>query len=70
MLWKLSALILLAVTAVQALQNGLIRTPPMGWQQWERFRCNVDCKNDPDNCVRYECIFKRLLLVSRILKKI
>eukprot|EP01105_Mastigella_eilhardi_P007781 TRINITY_DN1945_c0_g1_i4.p1 TRINITY_DN1945_c0_g1~~TRINITY_DN1945_c0_g1_i4.p1 ORF type:complete len:287 (+),score=37.97 TRINITY_DN1945_c0_g1_i4:108-863(+) len=23
----------------------------MGWLDWERFRCNVDCENDPDNCI-------------------
>jgi len=42
------------VSVVQALENGLARTPPMGWLSWERFRCNTDCKNDPDNCIRYE----------------
>lgn len=36
------------------LENGLARTPPMGWLAWERFRCNTDCKNDPDNCIRYK----------------
>lgn len=25
-----------------ALDNGLARTPPMGWNSWNRFRCNVD----------------------------
>jgi len=34
------------------LENGLARTPPMGWLTWERFRCNIDCDNDPDNCIR------------------
>lgn len=38
---------------VQALENGLARTPPMGWLAWERFRCNTDCVNDPHNCIRY-----------------
>ncbi|OAD53851.1 Alpha-N-acetylgalactosaminidase [Eufriesea mexicana] len=33
------------------LDNGLVNTPPMGWLAWERFRCNTDCKNDPDNCI-------------------
>ncbi|OQV16461.1 Alpha-N-acetylgalactosaminidase [Hypsibius exemplaris] len=33
------------------LNNGLALTPPMGWLAWERFRCNVDCKNDPHNCI-------------------
>lgn len=36
---------------VRALDNGLAMTPPMGWMAWERFRCNVDCVNDPDNCI-------------------
>jgi len=33
------------------LDNGLSRTPPMGWMTWERFRCNIDCENDPKNCI-------------------
>ena len=33
------------------LDNGLARTPPMGWMTWERFRCTVDCADDPDNCL-------------------
>ena len=44
--------LLLVVLQSQALDNGLARTPPMGWLSWERFRCNTDCKNDPDNCIR------------------
>ncbi|KFM72458.1 Alpha-N-acetylgalactosaminidase, partial [Stegodyphus mimosarum] len=39
------------------LDNGLALTPPMGWLAWERFQCNVDCENDPKNCIRYSsCI--------------
>lgn len=34
-----------------ALDNGLAITPPMGWLSWERYRCNTDCENDPDNCI-------------------
>ena len=41
-----------------ALDNGLAKTPPMGWMTWERFRCNIDCVNDPENCIRY--IYYRL----------
>ena len=37
---------------VNGLDNGLARTPPMGWLAWERFRCNTDCINDPHNCIR------------------
>lgn len=34
-----------------ALDNGLMMTPPMGWLAWERFRCDIDCVNDPKNCI-------------------
>lgn len=37
---------------INGLDNGLARTPPMGWLSWERFRCNTDCEGDPDNCIR------------------
>lgn len=37
--------------SIQSLDNGLARTPPMAWLTWERFRCNVDCTNDPSNCI-------------------
>ncbi|XP_008288909.1 alpha-N-acetylgalactosaminidase [Stegastes partitus] len=49
-------LLLLALTSVLSgaafgLDNGLMRTPPMGWLAWERFRCDIDCDNDPMNCI-------------------
>ncbi|EDV99462.1 alpha-N-acetylgalactosaminidase [Drosophila grimshawi] len=52
-------------TACYCLENGLARTPPMGWLSWERFRCNTDCVNDPDNCIS-ERLFQVMadLLVS------
>ncbi|KAM7395555.1 hypothetical protein PAMA_007025 [Pampus argenteus] len=37
--------------ATFALDNGLMRTPPMGWLAWERFRCDIDCEHDPKNCI-------------------
>jgi len=36
---------------IHSLDNGLARTPPMGWLSWERFGCNTDCENDPDHCI-------------------
>ncbi|ESO93810.1 hypothetical protein LOTGIDRAFT_209340 [Lottia gigantea] len=42
---------ILCVGYVSSLDNGLGLTPPMGWLSWERFRCNIDCTNDPDNCI-------------------
>ncbi|XP_046432535.1 alpha-N-acetylgalactosaminidase isoform X2 [Neodiprion fabricii] len=49
--WIWCAVVLIAKFTA-GLENGLVRTPPMGWLSWERFRCNTDCKNDPDNCIR------------------
>lgn len=45
-------LLLALVEQVLVLENGLMRTPPMGWLAWERFRCNTDCDEDPKNCIR------------------
>ncbi|KAH0616832.1 hypothetical protein JD844_028250 [Phrynosoma platyrhinos] len=49
----MDSIFLLALVPLSlALENGLMRTPPMGWLSWERFRCNTDCKSDPHNCIR------------------
>uniref|UniRef100_A0A6M2DWE2 Alpha-galactosidase n=1 Tax=Xenopsylla cheopis TaxID=163159 RepID=A0A6M2DWE2_XENCH len=57
-MWFAFVLFLGALAPSLALENGLARTPPMGWLAWERFRCNVDCDNDPDNCIS-ENLFKQ-----------
>ncbi|CAF1194820.1 unnamed protein product [Rotaria sordida] len=36
---------------VNSLDNGLLRTPPMGWLTWERFRCVTDCQTYPETCI-------------------
>lgn len=30
----------------------------MGWLSWQRFRCNTDCINDPDNCISERLLMK------------
>jgi alpha-galactosidase len=35
------ALAVLLIGPAQALDNGLARTPPMGWNSWNKFGCNV-----------------------------
>lgn len=45
-------LVSLLFGAALGLDNGLMRTPPMGWLAWERFRCDIDCEHDPVNCIR------------------
>jgi len=34
--------LLVSVSLGRALENGLARTPPMGWNSWNRFACNVN----------------------------
>ncbi|XP_057661411.1 alpha-N-acetylgalactosaminidase-like isoform X2 [Diorhabda carinulata] len=48
---KFFMIIMSVLTVVNGLDNGLARTPPMGWMQWERFRCLTDCDNYPDECI-------------------
>jgi len=45
-------LVLLFVpTLIWCLDNGLARTPPMGWLDWERYRCVTDCNAFPNSCI-------------------
>lgn len=46
------AVLMTILFVAHALDNGLGRTPAMGWMSWERFRCNTDCEHDPENCLR------------------
>nr|XP_018901717.1 PREDICTED: alpha-N-acetylgalactosaminidase-like [Bemisia tabaci] len=43
--------VFLLVQLAQALNNGLARTPPMGFMTWQRFRCITDCHKYPDECI-------------------
>lgn len=49
----LTVLNVFLVITVESLDNGLAIQPPMGWMAWERFRCNTNCTEDPDNCIRW-----------------
>lgn len=55
----LSLSLLCLVPLIQCNENGLALTPPMGWMAWERFRCNLDCKEDPENCIG-ETLFRNM----------
>ncbi|KAM9181062.1 alpha-galactosidase A [Dugong dugon] len=59
------ALVLWGVPGAKALDNGLAMTPTMGWLHWERFMCNVDCKEEPNSCIS-EQLFMQMadLMVS------
>ena len=62
-MWLLALSLIVGLT--RGLENGLARTPPMGWLAWERFRCNTDCANDYHNCIS-ERLFRQMadLVVS------
>ncbi len=47
----LSCLVLFLVYSVLSLDNGLARTPPMGWLSWARFYCQIDCVHHPLSCI-------------------
>ncbi|XP_005407010.1 PREDICTED: alpha-galactosidase A [Chinchilla lanigera] len=59
------ALALCGVLGARALNNGLARTPTMGWLHWERFMCNLNCQEEPDSCIS-EQLFMQMadLMVS------
>ncbi|KAJ4461296.1 putative Alpha-galactosidase 3 [Paratrimastix pyriformis] len=38
----LRLVVLFGVAVVMALDNGLARTPPMGWSSWNTFRCDIN----------------------------
>ena len=38
----LSGAAALRAPAAQALENGVARTPPMGWNSWNTFGCNIN----------------------------
>jgi len=49
-IFKILILIFLA-TVINALDNGLARTPPMGWMSWTKFYCEIDCAHHPFSCI-------------------
>ncbi|KAH8283211.1 hypothetical protein KR054_011945 [Drosophila jambulina] len=53
------------ISFADGLENGLARTPPMGWMPFERFRCVTDCARFPRDCIS-EMLIKRTadLLIS------
>ncbi|XP_018652892.1 putative alpha-galactosidase/alpha-n-acetylgalactosamini da se [Schistosoma mansoni] len=53
-----SGVVILTLNSVMCLDNGLARTPPMGWNSWLAIDCQVDCVNYPNNCLN-ENVIKR-----------
>lgn len=55
-LWSVVILQLLNIKPQNCLDNGLARTPPMGWMSWERYRCQIDCNRYPNECISEKLI--------------
>ena len=36
-----AAVVVLAAVGAHASENGLARRPPLGWNSWNQFQCNV-----------------------------
>ncbi|KAK7800432.1 hypothetical protein U0070_015808 [Myodes glareolus] len=58
------ALVFLSVLGAKALDNGLARTPTMGWLHWERFMCNLDCQEEPDSCISEQLFMQMAELMA------
>ncbi|KAK6047957.1 hypothetical protein COOONC_14537, partial [Cooperia oncophora] len=43
--------LLFSLHLASSLDNGLARTPPMGWMSWTAFYCEIDCDAHPDHCI-------------------
>ncbi|KAL6074817.1 Alpha-galactosidase A [Balamuthia mandrillaris] len=43
--------VLAVLRGCSGLNNGVARTPPMGWLSWERYACITDCDTYPDQCI-------------------
>jgi len=56
---------ILLLKFVNTLDNGLAKTPPMGWLAWERFRCQVDCEADRQNCLDENLIKQHADILSQ-----
>lgn len=47
----LTLLLISKLDNVVSLNNGLALTPPMGWLAWERYVCETNCIDYPDECI-------------------
>ncbi|KAI1719149.1 alpha galactosidase A domain-containing protein [Ditylenchus destructor] len=42
------------LVSVHSLDNGLVRTPPMGWMSWTKYFCETDCEHHPFGCINQD----------------
>lgn len=74
MLWcnvLISLIFVSFTTNVQSLENGLERTPAMGWISWIGYGCDTTCHSQSDDCMSERMIMDAAdLLVSEGYKSI
>ncbi|CAI2731942.1 unnamed protein product [Schistosoma spindalis] len=51
-----SGVVILTLNCVMCLDNGLAKTPPMGFNTWQQFGCQVNCRDYPNNCLNENAI--------------
>ena len=47
-------ILFLTCNPTSGLNNGLARTPPMGWMSWVRFACEINCTLYPKDCINQD----------------
>lgn len=62
-------LLLTSLPLAVTVDDGLLRTPAMGWMSWERFRCDTDCRDDHKNCIRWDQIVCSTVCVQYVSMK-
>jgi len=48
-----------------ALDNGVARTPPLGWLTWTKYACTIDCKTYPNDCISEKLIRRQADVLAR-----
>jgi len=44
-------ILFILIKNILTLENGLARTPPMGWMSWTIFYCEINCFKYPTGCI-------------------
>eukprot|EP01084_Bolivina_argentea_P097421 175120_1 len=39
------------ISVIEAVDNGVAATPPMGWCSWMQFKCEINCTSHPTSCI-------------------
>lgn len=48
----LTVFFMLLLHEANLLENGLARTPPMGWMSWGYYMCGIKCEGNESKCLK------------------